>query len=187
MTVSVQKIDEGLIDPLTALYGTTRQKNLSLAAFKAGLDRLRSDLRYLTPAQLGVVRHEAEEMARAFKAWPVSGLIIERAHVLFHNPDIDRARTEGIARFMRCKVGVAALDGDYAVEMLADLRARGPGGVTGTQIQIDRWKDSAHQRRFAKGRAERQRKKDEVAFWEKREAEARAMVIAQPEIAEVAV
>jgi len=179
----VQDIDEHLIDPMNALFGGIRPKGVSIASFKAGLDRLRADLRYLTEPQLKVVANECELMGQAFRSWPVAGLIIQRADQLFPNPDLDRERTEGIARYMRCKVGIAALDGDYAVEMLAALREMGPRyiSITANSKQVDRWKDKAHDRRVAKDRAERADRQNEVDFWQEREDEARGLVMSSPD------
>ena len=181
MTVSPETIQTALIAPLDAL-GWARGKGVTVKAFKAGRERLLSDLRYLDEAQLAVMVREAEALARAFQCWPAPALILARAHTLFPNPEIDREREAGIARFMACRVGQDALAAEpaYAVELLADLRTKGPGRVSGSAMEIARWREGAETRLYKLARA--RRREDgaaEVAFWEQRAAEAQGMVLRQ--------
>jgi len=173
---SAEQIQTALIDRLNALQWQ-KPKSVTLRAFKAGRARLLSDLRYLTEDQLGEVVREAEMLARAYKCWPAPALIIAKAHLLYPNPDIEREREAGILRYMRCKVGRAALDGDYAVELLAELRAKGPGGVSASVMSVGRWCRKADERRSQHNRAVARDDAGEIAFWDRRIEEAREMVV----------
>ena len=87
-----------------------------------------------------------------------------------------------VARFMACRVGQDALAAEpaYAVELLADLRTKGPGRVSGSAMEIARWREGAETRLYKLARA--RRREDgaaEVAFWEQRAAEAQGMVLRQ--------
>ena len=176
MRIPAEAIQERLIDRLDALQWV-KAKSIRVKDFKAGRERLLSDLRYLTEDQLDVVVREAEVLARAYKCWPAPALIIDRAHRLYPNPAIEAEREAGILRYMRCKVGRAALDGDYAVELLADLRAKGPGGVTASVIAVERWGRKADERRSQHNRAVSRSDQGEIAFWDRRIKEARDMVV----------
>ena len=178
MSCAREQIETTLIAPLDALWGGTRPKGMSAKAMKEGRARLVAELRYLDEGALSVVAHEAQGLALAVKSWPLPGMIVQRAHMLYPNPEIMAARDAGIARFMRCQVGRAALDGGYHVELLAALRAQGPGGVQPAKITIDRWKEAAARRDWHTKIAKRDDDTDAMAFYAAREAEARAMVIA---------
>ena len=170
-------IQAQIIDMLDA-HQFTRPKSVSAASFKNGRALLLRGLRYLDADGIAAVAELALQNAQATKSWPAPATILAFAHHIFPDPAREAAVLRGIDRWMRCRVGRAALEGDYAVEMLATLRNVGPGMGLPSKIKIDRWREKAATRRFNLDAARRAGDADQVAYLQAAAEEARRMVMA---------
>ena len=162
----------GRIDALTAV----RPLDMKATAFVRAREMLVERLAYLDDASLAALAGQVELMALEAKRWPQPVAILRLADEIFPNPAYEKARAEGIARWMRCSKGRDALAGGYAVEMLAWLRA-GPLNRPVMRMTIDAWKTRAERRQFEARRALENGDADVVALHNQREREASALVM----------